>query len=69
MKRTCRKQQKDISNNQDKENKMKFSFHLYLSLKRNSYLDQKKKKNFLSDKNKDIERTLEENVTNLDNNV
>ena len=48
---------------------MKFSFHLYLSLKRNIYLDQKKKKNFLSDKNKDIERTLEENVTNLDNNV
>ena len=46
---------------------MKFSFHLYLSLKRNSYLDQKI--NFLSDKNKDIERTLEENVTNLDNNV
>ena len=27
------------------------------------------KNDFLSDKNKDIESTLEENVTNLDNNV
>ena len=63
MKTTCSKQQKEISNNQDKENN-----EIQLSLKAITEA-QELLRSSVTDKIEDIESTLEENAKNLDNNV
>ena len=67
---TCSKQQKAISKNEDKENKeMKVLLKSITEAQELFRLSVSLKNNFFSDKIKDIESTLEENMTNLDNNV